>query len=371
MPLLKLLPTEPTAFAALSRREARACLALAVTITAVLVVVSLTQNTGLLKVETPPDPNLHTHDDFYLYAKVSHRCRNGEFYYDVAFDEQRKNRFPTVSPFNFRLPAYAVVIAAAPNDDFARFGLCALAFAMVVLAFCSELRNGGVLVALPTFLFLAAFASWSPDPSALAWPDYWAALLIGLSAAAFGLNLSVPAVVAGILALAFRELALPWCVACAALAVLGRRRGEWIGWIVGLALFAGLLIFHIIEVQQRQSAADTLGKLGDWLAAGGFRLFLATARMNPLLIDVPGWKLALVTSAALLGLAGWSTPQGRRVALAVFLYVIAYTIVGNPYNHYWGMIYATLLPYGLGRAPFALRDLFVAARFRTPDKTPP
>jgi hypothetical protein len=256
-----------------------------------------------------------------------------------------------------------LLLALPPYPLAARVLLVVLAVAVVVLAVVSECRDAGVLVALPTFYLLAVFAVWSlDDQAALPSPDYWAALLVGLSAAAFGLGLTPLAVVAGLAALAFRELALPYCLACTTVALLEGRRREALGWVIGLVLFAAYLTFHIVQVRQRWIPADATGPASDWLRVGGFRLVLATARMNPLLLDTPGWVIALLLAGSLLGLASWPTAQGRRLALAVAAYVLAFSIVGNPYNHYWGLIYATLLPYGLGRAPFALRDLLCAAQ---------
>jgi hypothetical protein len=188
------------------------------------------------------------------------------------------------------------------------------------------------------------------------------------------LRLTTVAVTTGLLAAFFRELAVPYCLACATVALLERRRGEVIGWAVGLGLFGLFLMWHIREVHERMIASDIRGQISDWLCMDGLRLVLATAHMNPGLmklidsdtlgfsIDIPGPVIALALAMSLIGLAGWATAQCRRIGLAMLVYVVAFCFVGNPYNHYWGMMYATLLPYGVGRAPFVIRDLVRAAR---------
>jgi hypothetical protein len=95
----------------------------------------------------------------------------------------------------------------------------------------------------------------------------------------------------------------------------------------------------------------------DWLCLGGLKFVLVTARMNEYLYGAPGWIVALYLAFGLFGLFGRRGDPGRLAAATVLAYVAAFSIVGNPYNCYWGLLYAPILALGVARAPFAISDL--------------
>ena len=66
-------------------------------------------------------------------------------------------------------------------------------------------------------------------------PVLWAGVLIGLSACAYGIDRPWLGVACGLAAVFFRELALPYCLICAAMAWWRGRRGERAAWTLGLA----------------------------------------------------------------------------------------------------------------------------------------
>jgi hypothetical protein len=84
--------------------------------------------------------------------------------------------------------------------------------------------------------------------------------------------------------------------------------------------------------------------------------------MNAWLLLLPQWVTALYLAAALLGFACWSTPAGQRVGLTVAIYLIAFSIVGQPINQYWGSMIAPLLCLGAARFPVACGEYMIAAR---------
>ena len=58
--------------------------------------------------------------------------------------------------------------------------------------------------------------------------------------------------------------------------------------------------------------------------------------MNAYLLLLPQWVTAIYLVAALVGFAGWSTPLGTRIGLAACLYLMAFAVVGQSFNQYWG-----------------------------------
>ena len=54
--------------------------------------------------------------------------------------------------------------------------------------------------------------------------------------------------------------------------------------------------------------------------------------------------------------------MGMRVTLAACIYVVAFSIVGQEFNRYWGLMIAPLFCFGAVRAPAALGDLWRAAK---------
>jgi len=62
------------------------------------------------------------------------------------------------------------------------------------------------------------------------------------------------------------------------------------------------------------------------------------------------------------GLAGWRGETGRRCLGTTVAYLAAFAVVGQPFNEYWGLLYAPLLPLGIAQAPAALRDLIQSLR---------
>jgi uncharacterized membrane protein (UPF0127 family) len=93
---------------------------------------------------------------------------------------------------------------------------------------------------------------------------------------------------------------------------------------------------------------------------------IATMSANFYLLLLPPWVAAVYFVAAMFGLLGWHTPAGRQVAITVSLFVLLFSVVGQPFNLYWGMIYAPLLCFGAARFPGWLHDLWNAARWGRP-----
>ena len=77
---------------------------------------------------------------------------------------------------------------------------------------------------------------------------------------------------------------------------------------------------------------------------------------------LPVWATVVFFALAMIGLAGWQTAWGTRIALTACIYVAAFSIVGQEFNRYWGLMIAPLFCFGAVRAPAALYDLWHAAK---------
>jgi hypothetical protein len=243
--------------------------------------------------------------------------------------------------------------------------LIAVAIATLLTTFIAVGREGGAGLAVASGLLMIGALIWCVDADAYVAGEVWAGTLIALSVAASTLNRWGLAVAAGLLALFFRELALPYCLIALALAWRHGRRWEATAWMIGLIGYALFMIWHGLEVISRITEADQAQHAG-WIQFGGPAFIMATCRMNTFLAAVPAWVTAFYLPLAVLGLAGWRGPFGVRTALTAGAYVAAFAIVGLPFNDYWGLLPAPLLCLGVVRAPLSLRDLYQAILRPTP-----
>jgi hypothetical protein len=346
-----------TRFAGASRARAAAILVMAIAVTGAFVFTALTRDTTPPKL-APPADDPESGNDFLLFRRLGEHVRAGENYYDAAFREMRAHSFPTGSPFNFRTPTYAWLLGAMPNDTWGRGLLVFLGLAALGLNCLADQRELGLLRAVAGGFFFAGTAIWCLDPDGIYFQETWASMLIALSLGAYGLGWRGVAIGAGLMALFFRELALPYCLLAGGLALWHRRRVEAGIWALGLVAYGSFLTWHASEVARRMIEADV--SRSDWLCFGGLKFDLVTARMSELLYTAPGWVVALYLSLALLGLAGWRSERGTLAAGTVLAFLAAFSIVGNPYNGYWGLLYVPILAFGVVRAPAAFVDLYQA-----------
>ena len=192
-------------------------------------------------------------------------------------------------------------------------------------------------------------------------PVVWAGVLIGLSLAAYGVQRPHLGAMAGIAALLARELALPYCLAGLTLALVARRRREAALWLAGLAAWALLLALHATQVVNYRPAGATAHPHG-WICFGGLPLLVSMTQVNGYLLLLPRAVAGLYLIAALLGFSRWTTPWGRRVGLTAGLYLLAFAVVGQDFNQYWGCVISPVLALGAAASPRALRNLLYAAR---------
>jgi len=351
-------PPAATSYARLAPRQARATLALAALVAGLLVAVSVASDADR-RSRTPPGQG-----DVALYRAEIEQIHAGEVYYDAAAAELTARGYPTRSVFNWRTPLPMGLIGRMPAIVLGQALLGLLALGLLLAGFEATARDNPGRIGRPlgTALLLTGPLMFCVLADLFAMPVLWAGVLIGLSVAAFGLERPYWGVALGVAAVFFRELALPYAVASAGMAAFAGRRRELLLWTLGLTAWAVFFAWHIAEVMPR-IAPDARAHAQSWLQLGGAEFVLATARMNAYLLLLPGWATALYLTAALLGLAGWSTPWGMRCGLTVCLFVGLFAFVGQEFNQYWGCLFGPLLCFGVARFPASLCELWHAAAF--------
>ncbi len=247
-----------------------------------------------------------------------------------------------------RPPTLAFLLTALPDVAARRIALDLLALGVLV-AWAVRLKA----MLPPLGLGLAVFAVATGLMPVLAGQAYlmhetWAGLLIALSLAlrrpgAFGWSLAV-----GFAAVLIRELAAPYLVAMAVMALHERRRGEALAWAGALIAFALMLGLHGWLVGLNTLPTDRHSQ--GWLALGGWPFVLHALQWNAVLAAGPGWLTAVLVPLALAGAA----VSGGRLGLVVLGYVAALLVFGRPENAYWGLVLTPLLPLGLVRLATAL-----------------
>jgi hypothetical protein len=320
------------------------------------------------------DASAATAPDLQLYREIIAEVRQGRNYYDAAREKIPQFGFPIASPLNWRLPTYAWVFSWLPGPAWIQAVLVGLSVIALSSAFVAQSRTSGVGYAAVTTFLLLGVVHWSIDGEAYLAQEPWAATLILISLGAHALAAGNArgregergrigwrwlAVVAGVAALFFRELALPYCgVACLA-AAWNRRWAETAGWAVGIVAFFGFFAWHVGQVRMQLAGTEVAASAGlaQWLRCGGLDFALLTTRMNSLLFAAPAWLLWLYLLASLLGLSRQSDETSRLACLAALAYLASFAIVGRPENFYWGLLPAPLLAWGAAYGPRAVGEL--------------
>lgn len=303
--------------------------------------------------------------DVALYAAEVERIAHGEGYYQAAAAELVARGYPTRSVFNWRPPLPMWLLGKLPTPRIGQVLLGALGALLLLMGFraaaleeqpathlslqpfiCALLLIGAVL---PTFLDKLYVV-----------PILWSGTFLGLSISAYGLQRPYWGVGFGVAAVFLRELALPYCLLAAFLAWRAGRRREVMAWLVGLAAWLSYYGVHCYKAWSLITP-DARAHAHGWLCFSGAAFVISTVQMNAFLLLLPQWVSAIYLVAALVGFAGWNTPQGTRVGLSACVFIIAFAFVGQSFNQYWGSLIAPLLCFGAAQTPAALRDLYLAA----------
>jgi hypothetical protein len=342
-----------TGYARLSAGQARAVLALWLLAALLCVGVTLSPLARGYAGVVRPGPG-----DVELYRAEVERMQAGEGYYQAAAAELHERGYPTRSIFNWRTPLPMWLIGHVPRPVWGKVLLGLLALMLLRTAFEALMRDEPAALArhAACIVLLSCPLVCCVLDDLFVMPVLWAGVLMALSLVCYGSDRSAWGVGFGVAALFMRELALPYCLLAMGMAWWNGRRRELLLWAVGLAAWTLFFEVHALRVLALIQPGDRAHTQG-WLQLGGAAFVLSTVQLNAYLLLCPQWVAALWFVAAMCGFAGWNTPLGRRVGGTACLYVVAFGLVGQQFNQYWGALVAPLWCFGVARLPASLRDL--------------
>lgn len=311
-----------------------------------------------LEASTTPKANA----DLILYESVIGHVAAGENYYTAAAEELRRGNYPLRPFFAFRLPTLAVAAAWL-----GRPAMLALQFALfITMTWAWWARLDGQFAdkgrrISATMLAAAGLAvSFSGRYAYL--HEVWAGTLLALSLALHRPGRAGWSIVTAAVALAIRELALPYLLLMGCLALCRRNWREAAGWLGVVLLFALALTWHADEVAKVVQSSDP-GSPG-WTTFGGWAGFLRTYYLAGPLRWLPAELAAPLIILALFGWASWKSETGLAATLLYAGYALAFMLFGRANNFYWGLMVAPAFLVGLAFLPRAFADLSSALRAR-------
>ena len=288
--------------------------------------------------------------DLVSYQRIVERMRGGEGYYAAAHEVLVADGYGTRSVFNWRTPAWPMLLAALPAG-LGQGLLGALALLGLLMVYRLVRQEGGLLPAVLALLAVGGSLAGIAVPSSVVFSEVAAGTLLLLSVAAYGNGWRWAGLIAALAALFLRELAAPFVVVAMVLAVRERRWSEVAAWAAGLMAYALYFGWHWWMVGQQLGPMDRAYAEG-WLQFGGLKFVLSTVGFNGLWSLAPEWLPAVLLPLALLGLWAW---RGGVLALAgVVVYVVLFAAVGKPFNYYWGALYTPLLMLGAAWGIYAM-----------------
>jgi hypothetical protein len=300
--------------------------------------------------------------DLILYEAIVQRVADAEDYYAATADELRRGNYPLKPFIAFRLPTLAVAAAWAGRPGLLILQWCL--FAAMLAAWWARLegqfaQNGRRVSAV---MLAAAGVAVAVTGRYLYLHEVWAGALIALSLALHRPGRWGWSVVAAALALAIRELALPYVLLMAALALWRRDWREFGAWAGVTLLFSIAMWFHQTAVTGVVVPSDPPSP--GWAALGGWAGMLRTFFLAGPLRWLPAAAAAPIIILSLFGWASWRSPTGLAAALMYSGYGLAFMLFGRANNFYWGLIVAPVFLVGLAFLPRAFSDLATAARRR-------
>tara|TARA_B100000929_G_scaffold176954_1_gene140192 strand:+ start:1753 stop:2886 length:1134 start_codon:yes stop_codon:yes gene_type:complete len=298
-------------------------------------------------------------DDLAFYDRVIERVEHGENYYDFIVEEQRARDYPVRPGLAVRLPTLAWIHASLGEP-----AMIALAIALLfacIWAWWNRLGEepGGVRFRLLGTALMAMGGSLGLNRSFFVLHELWAGMLIAL---AFGLHRPGrwgAALFVAALALALRELVLPFVLLMAAMAAWRKDWREATAWIMLVAVFAAIMVWHLSLIAVQEVPSDPVGP--DWLVLRGLSGWLGNIVLSSNLRLLPHELASPVVILMALGWAGWKSSAGTTGTFLYLGYGLAFMLAGRANNFYWGAVVAPAMFIGLAFLPMALPSLVRAA----------
>jgi hypothetical protein len=323
---------------------------------AILVLVALVIAIGFGLFVAPegalaPTGSATRYGDADLYRDLAARVAAGEPYYPAAVSLQQLHGYPT-TPFVVVRPPTLTLLRVALGDGLSTALLVTLAVAGI-LAIGRQVSRVGVsraewfgavlLLGVDAALYAVAPIAW--------FSEAWAGALIMLAIGLRGEKRWWPAVIVGFAAACFRELALPFLLAMAAVSWHQRRRREAAGWLTASGVFCMLLALHAFAVQAAQPL-DPVTSPG-WIRFGGWSFVINAVATSSVLWILPWVTVAFIVPLALFGWL-FAGRLGQVVLATCGLFIAGFLVIGRSNNTYWGLLFAAVLVAGLAFAPRGL-----------------
>ncbi|HET9335624.1 MAG TPA: hypothetical protein VFO12_04365 [Sphingomicrobium sp.] len=322
-----------------------------------------TQARGAPADSVPPiaSADRQANEDLVLYDRIVTRVAQGENYYRTAADELRSGNYPLKPFVAFRPPTLTAVAAWLGRP--ALLALQYVLFAAMVAAWWVRLdqqfADSGRRISAT--MLAAAGLAVAFSGKYLLLHEVWAGTLIAISLALHRPNHWGWSVAAAALALAIRELALPYVLLMAAFALYRRSWRELGAWFALVLLFAAAMAWHAGEVARVVLPSDPASP--GWAALGGWEGVLRTFHLAGPLRWLPMEAGAAAIVLALFGWASWRSRTGLAATLLYLGYGLAFMLFGRANNFYWGLMVTPAFLIGFAFLPRALSDL--AAEIRT------
>lgn len=292
-----------------------------------------------------------------LFETVVRRVRNGESYYPAMGVELRTRGYPTASVFNWRTPFPLTAVAAAPRlVAVAFFALGVLAVGGTILLLIRE-PPGGMLIGI--LAQIGVTVSLLKVPQFALMGEAWAGFLIMTSVLAYARRWWATAAVFGVMALLARELAAPYCLVCGITAFAQRRWREGAVWMLGAVVYVAYLLLHFFQVDA-QLGAQEVAHRQSWIQLGGLPFLLRVVSFSGWYDVLPVWTRAV--GCMLLAASVWAADAPRQLRAMVAAYLIFFSVVGLPFNQYWGLVTAPAFALATGYGLLGLWRLIIAAR---------
>lgn len=343
-----------TAFAGLSPRGRFCILATLVTLYALAIMRPTVAPMRPLRAAATV--NSEVPSDLRQYRRIVDRVHARENYYDVYREDLEAHGYHFGSVVNFRTPLLLYFQSCLPAPEWSR-GLMAV-LSVVALAATFRLLAGELDLSLATMgtLLTGGALGLGLSGDCFFSQEAWAGLLLLGSFLAYASDRFFLGAIFALWALFVRELAAGYCVVAFALSLYGRRRDEIVLWLIGFIGYAIHFSLHAWSAAARTIGAPPM-PYSQWLQCLGIGFVLDTVRMNLFLFPLPTALVAIYLAMAILGSAA-RMGRGRGLLLGVLMaYTVAFSIVGQPFNDYWGLLVAPLLPIGFAWGVPAFRDL--------------
>ncbi|MBC2666930.1 hypothetical protein H7F51_15535 [Novosphingobium flavum] len=305
-------------------------------------------------------------NDLHLYRVITERVRKGDNYYVAATDEQRANSYPVAPGLTVRLPTLAFAGAYLGT-----YGLIALQIVLFAAMMIAMLRRLQAEPGSEEFRMLALALLMTGIASGLSYKynvlhEIWAAQLVALSLALHRPDKGkwLGALIAAALALAVRELALPFVFLMLAYALWHRRWREAAAWTALVVLFLAAMAVHLHFAQAQVRADDPVSP--PWLVLGGLNALVYKVANSTFLSLLPVWITGPAVVLCLFGWTAWKSPLGDFAALLMLGYSAAFMIAGRDNNFYWGVMITPVLFMGAAFVRLGLPSLWRAAGLGLP-----